>query len=138
MKTVSFNGLVNFQYLLQIASKLAKVKDVKKDAGYHSLSPEETTLSQMEKEENSLTREELIDQNEAWKAVEQDELFVPEYTKFNSEHINREATEGVALKMPIFFCVIKSMDLSSGHDINCELIDMKGIAYFSFWKLALL
>ena len=49
---------------MQIASKLAKVKDVKKDAGYHSISPEETTLSQMEKEENSLTREELIDQNE--------------------------------------------------------------------------
>ena len=128
MRTIYFNGFVNFQYLLQIANKLAKVKDVNKDAGYHSLSPEETTLSQMEKEENSLTREELIDQNEAWKAVEQDELFVPEYTKFNSEHINREATEGVALKMPIFFCVIKSMDLSSGHDINCELMDMKGIA----------
>ena len=30
------------------------------------------------------------------------------------------------MKMPIFFCVIKSMDLLSGHDINCELIDMKG------------
>ena len=76
--------------------------------------------------DNSLSREELIDHNEAWSAVEKDELFVPEYTKFNSDHINKEATEGVALKMPIFFCVIKSMDLLSGHDINCELIDMKG------------
>ena len=84
-------------------------------------------MSQIEKDENSFTKEELIDHNEAWKAVENDKLFIPEYTKFNSEHISKEATEGVALKMPIFFCVIKSMDLTSGHDINCELMDMKGI-----------
>ena len=109
----------------QVAKTLAKIKG--KDSVKDELpQPDHRSLSQIEKDENSLSREELIEHNEAWSAVEKDELFVPEYTKFNSDHINKEATEGVALKMPIFFCVIKSMDLLSGHDINCELIDMKG------------
>ena len=114
-----------FAHAFQIlANKLSKIKDSKKE---ELLLPDPITLSQIEKDENSFTKEELIDHNEAWKAVENDKLFIPEYTKFNSEHISKEATEGVALKMPIFFCVIKSMDLTSGHDINCELMDMKGI-----------
>jgi hypothetical protein len=121
--------IINISYVceipFQVAKTLAKIKG--KDSIKDDVLPQDNrSLSQIEKDENSLSREELIEHNEAWSAVEKDELFVPEYTKFNSDHINKEATEGVALKMPIFFCVIKSMDLLSGHDINCELIDMKG------------
>ena len=103
----------------KIATKLASIKDRPKDE-------EELTLSQMEKDDVSLTKEELIDGNKAWKACEADPLYIPENSKFNSQYILKESTEGVAMKIPIFFCVIKSMDPTSGLDISCELMDPKG------------
>ena len=78
----------SLQYF-QVAKTLAKIKG--KDSVKDELpQPDHRSLSQIEKDENSLSREELIEHNEAWSAVEKDELFVPEYTKFNSDHINKE------------------------------------------------
>ena len=85
----------------KIAVKLAKIKD-KTDT------EENVSLSQMEKDENVLSKEELIDQNKAWKALENDDLFNAN-SRFNTEHIKKEAIEGMAIKVPIFFGVLKSI-----------------------------
>ena len=106
-----------------IALKLKSIKEKRKDLENQDGG---LSLSQMEKEDGILTKKELIDNNRAWHALKEDPLYTPENAKFDSTHIINEATEGVALKMPIFFCVIKSMDMSSGLDVNCEVMDIKG------------
>ncbi len=91
----------------QIATKLAKIKDQRDEIS-------DLPLSQIEKSDNGgMSKEELIDQNDAWKALEKDSLFVAENQKFNCVFISKEATEGMAFRVPIFFCVIKAMDLTS-------------------------
>ena len=73
-----------------------------------------------------LTREELIENNEAWNEILKQTDLNESRMKYNTEYMKKEVTEGMALKVPIFCAVLKSVDITSGLDMACELMDDKG------------
>ena len=111
------------------ALKLSKIKHPtpsKNDDDQITLSQIQVICS--EEDELGLTREELIDDNKAWEAIKKDSDFTQDYFKYNSEYIKRQAKmSGSSIKVPLFCSVIKSIDISSGLDPACQLIDSHGV-----------
>ena len=73
-----------------------------------------------------LSREELIETNEAWKEIVDQEDLIASRTKYNTEFIKKEVKDGMALKVPVFCCVIRTIDITAGLDMSCEFMDDKG------------
>jgi len=107
----------------ETALKFSKMKPKRRSAGEH-----ESIICQEEDEEDvGLSKEDLIDDNVTWQAIQDDKDFTEEYFKVTSEDIKNKAKfSDSSIKVPLFCCVIKSIDVSTGLDPTCEFIDPKG------------
>ena len=107
----------------ETALKFSKMKPKRRSAG-----EQESIICQEEDEEDvGLSKEDLIDDNVTWQAIQDDKDFTEEYFKVTSEDIKNKAKfSDSSIKVPLFCCVIKSIDVSTGLDPTCEFIDPKG------------
>ena len=58
--------------------------------------------------------------------------------KYNTEFIKKEVKDGMALKVPVFCAVIRTIDITSGLDMSCEFMDDKGEICGVFHRYAFL
>ena len=108
------------------ARRLAKIK-VRHTTTGKQKEKNEVCHEELE-DELGLTREELIDDNKAWKAIRKDEDFTEEYFKYDIGYIKEKVkSTKSSIKIPIFCSVIKSIDTSSGLDPSCDLMDSNGV-----------
>ena len=115
----------------ELKHKFAKIKD-KRDQ------TKETDHQESEDLEMLLSREELIETNEAWKEILGQEDLSASRLKYNTEFIKKEVKDGMALKVPVFCAVIRTIDITSGLDMSCEFMDDKGEICGVFHRYAFL